>query len=81
MITNTKGILQNGEKKESKSSQTQGAYYKTQQTQRAYYKTAKRKNANDHKHNGHITKRREDKKQMITNTKGILQNGEKKESK
>ena len=71
MITNTTGILQNGDKKESKYSQTQ----------RAYYKTPKTKKANDHNHKGHITKRREERKQMITNTRGILQDGEKKESK
>ena len=70
MITNTRGILQNSEKKESKWSQTQQAYYKT-----------KRKKANDHKHKGHITKRREERKQMITNKRGTLQKVEKKESK
>ena len=106
MITNTKGILQNGKKKESTWSQTQKAFYKTArereqmitntrgilqngekkqskwlQTQGAYYKTAKTKKANDHKHKGHITKRRKERKHMITNTRGILENGEKKESK
>ena len=45
------------------------------------YKTVTRKKANDHKHKGHITKRREERKQMITNTKSILQSGEMRESK
>ena len=52
MITNTTGISQNDEKKESKGSQTQGAYYKT----------ARRKKATDHKHKGHITKRKKESK-------------------
>ena len=59
MITNTRGILQSGQKKECKRSQTQWTYYKT----------ARRKKANDHKHKGHITKRREERRHMITNTR------------
>ena len=86
MITNTKGIVQNGEKKQSKRSQTQGAYYKTARRKTATdnkhkgHITKRREKTIDHKHKGHITKRRGERKQMITNTKGIFQNGEKKKT-
>ena len=43
--------------------------------------TKRGKKANNHKHKGHISKRQGERKQMITNTMGILQNSEKKESK